>query len=269
MKPTLVLALLLLSIYSYSQAPSVQLFNEQKQGGAVIYARNNDVFPTSVLLKLDLTNMSFSEPGQTIFIIPPKTEKFKIGEVTAEENKRYKFSYSYKTTMGDVTKQYDQNYVYDLPFQKGASFKLYQGYNGSFSHRNENALDFTMKEGTPVLAAREGVVVKVVQHNNQSCTTEECKQYNNFVMIMHDDGSFANYVHIRQNGASVKVGDAVKKGDVIAMSGNVGYTSGPHLHFVCFRPDFDKYLTVETTFKIDKGDKVISLSEGTVYTRDY
>src|SRR5262249_35417178 len=150
---------------------------------------------------------------------------------------------------------------YDLPFQKGKNYLVFQGYNGSFSHKNENSIDFTMPEGSEILAARDGIVVKVVQNNTESCPGEECKKYNNMIFILHPDGTFADYAHIRYNGSKVKVGDSVKKRDVIAYSGNVGWSSGPHLHFGCFIPDFGKWITIPTKFRIDNGDKSAFLEE--------
>jgi murein DD-endopeptidase MepM/ murein hydrolase activator NlpD len=146
---------------------------------------------------------------------------------------------------------------------------LFQGYNGAFSHKNENSIDFTMPEGTEVLAARDGIVVKVVINNSESCPREDCKKFNNYVTVMHSDGTFASYVHIKYNGTKLNVGDTVKKGDLIAYSGNVGWSSGPHLHFVCFLGGFEKWNTLETKFKINKGDHAIFLTEGDTYLRDY
>ena len=53
----------------------------------------------------------------------------------------------------------DTSYVYSLPYGKGASHLLIQGYFSSFSHKNRVALDFKMKSGTEVYAARGGVVI--------------------------------------------------------------------------------------------------------------
>lgn len=268
MRFVLILSFLLFRAGAYSQTKAIEIFTERKETGAILYARNNEASPYSLALELDMSNMSFSEDGNNVFVIPPNEQKFKLGEVTAEQGKRYKFAYKYRTTLGDVTKKHDASYVYDLPFPKGTGFKVFQGYNGNFSHRNENSIDFTMPEGTPILAAREGKVVRVVQHHNQNCSSEACKEYNNVITILHDDGSFASYAHLKYNGSFVKVGDVIKKGDKIALSGNTGYSSGPHLHFVCFQPEFGKYTTVETKFKVE-GNRVANLTEGTVYKRDY
>lgn len=252
-------------------AQNLKLFYETKNGGYVLYASNGEWYPVSISLDLDLTNMSFSGGSKKLFIVPSKNEKFRIGDITIDKDgSRYKFSYNYKYTMGDVSiTDFDRSFEYDLPFQKGKSFRVFQGYNGSFSHQNENALDFSMPEGTEITAARDGVVVQVVQNNTRSCATEECKQYNNYVTILHSDGSFATYAHIKHNGSKVKPGDAVKKGDVIAYSGNTGWSSGPHLHFVCFTALFEKRNTLETKFKIDKGEQAVLLKQGNSYTRDY
>jgi murein DD-endopeptidase MepM/ murein hydrolase activator NlpD len=86
---------------------------------------------------------------------------------------------------------------------------------------------------------------------------------------MHPDGSFSSYAHIKTKSSRFKIGDNVKKGDVIALSGNVGYTSGPHLHFECFLAGFDGAKTIETKFRIDKGDKSVILKEGVTYQREY
>lgn len=252
-------------------AQNVRIFYESKPGGFTLYAANPEICTVSISLELELSNMNFSEGAKKVFVIPAKNEKFLIGELTSDKpGSKYKFTYKYQSSLGDITKtDYDLSFEYDLPFQKGKSFLVYQGYNGTFSHQNEKSLDFTMPEGTEILAAREGTVVQVIQNNTASCPREECRQYANYVTILHPDGSFATYAHIRLNGSKVKVGDTVKKGDVIAYSGNTGFSSGPHLHFSCFTPGFGKLNTVETKFRIDKGNQAALLQQGVTYTKDY
>src|SRR5687768_2640936 len=55
----------------------------------------------------------------------------------------------------------DTSYVYSLPFEEGKAHRLVQGYFGIFSHKERAALDFKMKKGTRITAAREGVVVRI------------------------------------------------------------------------------------------------------------
>src|SRR6476620_4737091 len=53
----------------------------------------------------------------------------------------------------------DTSYIYTLPYPEGKSKLLVQGYNSQFSHRGRLGYDFKMKQGSPVTAARDGVVV--------------------------------------------------------------------------------------------------------------
>ncbi|MCW3092534.1 MAG: Peptidase [Ferruginibacter sp.] len=271
MKRILIITTLFLSTTSALKAQTIKIFYEVKAMGYIIYASSNELYPVSISLDMQLSNLTFSEGEKKVFVLPPKSEKFKIGEFSAiDRGHGYKFSYKYISTLGDVTiTHYDNSFDYDLPFQKGKSYNVYQGYHGAFSHQDENSLDFVMPEGTEVFAARGGIVVQVVQNNSESCSTEECKKYNNYITVMHSDGSFATYAHIKYHGSIYILGDSVKRGEAIAYSGNVGWSTGPHLHFVCFLGAFGKWNTLATKFRIDKGAESIFLKERNTYLRDY
>lgn len=263
--------LLCFTIFSLFAQPKIDFFSEKTDKSISIYATNKEYCPVSAIISFNVTNLLVSTGNQTTFVIPAKANRFLVTTLQKiDDYKSYKYSYKFKSNFGDVTLQtYDTLYEYDLPFTKGNSFKLHQGYNGSFSHQNENALDFTMPEGTEIAAARDGVVVSVVQNNTISCPNKSCIQYNNFVTIYQADGTFANYAHLKYKGSKVNVGDSVKQGDIIAFSGNTGFTSGPHLHFVCYLPDIEKRRSVETYFKINDGNDVYTLAENETYIKEY
>ena len=112
---------------------------------------------------------------------------------------------------------------------------MLQGFHGAFSHRgsNEYAVDFDCPVATPVLAARPGIVVAANAAAQGSGTTPDFLEYRrtNFVLVLHDDGTLGEYMHLAPSGVRVSVGQRVERGDELALSGNTGFSSTPHLHF--------------------------------------
>src|SRR5688572_16405089 len=128
-----------------------------------------------------------------------------------------------------VTKGIDK-YEYDLPFKKGAEYRVVQGYGGLFSHSNIAALDFAMPPGTPIYAARAGTIYSYKDNNDEGGPFSEYKNKANYIIIRHNDGSFGCYWHLQKNGVLVKHGQ-VSKGQQIGFSGASGFILRPHLHF--------------------------------------
>lgn len=150
----------------------------------------------------------------------------------------------------------DTSFVYQLPYTEGETYKVIQGYYSSIlgSHHNSIAVDFKMRIGTNICAARGGVVWRVVQHRNGHGLGRRFKDSANYIRIKHSDSSFAVYWHLKKNGAKVREGDTVKAGQVIALSGFTGKTITPHLHFLVYRLDCDKYwYPVPTRFLTEEG----------------
>ena len=135
---------------------------------------------------------------------------------------------------GDPTAR-PEPYAYRLPYKAGTTFSVLQGFHGTFSHRgsNEYAVDFDCPVATPVLAARPGVVVAANAAAQGSGTTPEFLEYRrtNFVIVLHDDGTLGEYMHLAPSGVRVAIGQRVDRGDELALSGNTGFSSTPHLHF--------------------------------------
>lgn len=126
----------------------------------------------------------------------------------------------------------DVEYLYPL---QTAQLQIEQGYGGAYSHRddqNRHAVDFAADIGTTVIAARAGTVMDVEAGFDRAGRDAESDLGRaNFVRMLHDDGTMALYSHLKHEGVLVRVGQRVRKGEPIALSGNTGYSTGPHLHF--------------------------------------
>ena len=132
----------------------------------------------------------------------------------------------------------EQRFYY-LPWTAGDSYRCIQSGPGTFSHqgREEFAVDFSIPEGTPLLAARDGLVTAVREDSDRGGATREFATQANYVHILHQDGTRAVYFHLRHESARVKPGDRVRRGDLIANSGSTGWSTTPHLHFAVERRD--------------------------------
>ena len=120
-----------------------------------------------------------------------------------------------------------------IPFEAGFIANITQSFHGYYSHNGAMlyAVDFPVNENTSIAAALPGVVIQVVEHNTGGCPSATCFNQSNFVIIDHGDSTFGMYAHLTYNGALVDVGDVVHQGQPIALSGNTGWSTGPHLHF--------------------------------------
>jgi len=122
---------------------------------------------------------------------------------------------------------------YHLPWKAGVSRFVAQGNRSFTSHRgfHQYAWDFVMPNGTEILAARAGQVVEIED------SFDGIGFKANYVIIRHEDGERSGYAHIRHSGSLVKLGDFVKQGQPIALSGMVGQTLFPHVHFYVANKD--------------------------------
>jgi len=151
----------------------------------------------------------------------------------------------------------DTSFVYALPYERGTSPFIVQGYYGPFSHKNRAALDFKMKRGTKILAARDGVVTRVKEDSDRGGWNRKYRSDGNNIVITHADGSRAGYWHLQHNGALVNVGDTVKQGQLIGLSGKTGYAAIPHLHFIVWKSQRGGWQQVATRFKTSRGIKYL------------
>jgi murein DD-endopeptidase MepM/ murein hydrolase activator NlpD len=148
----------------------------------------------------------------------------------------------------------DTSFVYQLPFEKEKKHLLVQGYFSKYSHKNRAALDFKMKRGTTICAARGGVVIRVKKDGDKGGWNKKYRPFGNVIVIQHADGSRAGYWHLQHEAAFVNVGDTVIQGQPIGLSGKTGYTLFPHLHFIVWNFDTaGQWQQVGTRFKTSTG----------------
>ena len=151
----------------------------------------------------------------------------------------------------------DTSFVYSLPFESDKSHLIVQGYFGVFSHKERAALDFKMKRGTNILAVRDGVVTRVKEDGSKGGWNKKYRSQGNNIVIQHSDNSRSGYWHLQKDGALVKVGDTVRQGQIIGLSGKTGYAALPHLHFIVWKSDSRGWQQVATRFQTSKGIKYL------------
>lgn len=145
----------------------------------------------------------------------------------------------------------DTSFVYLLPYKNGTKQAMVQGYNTTHSHRYMVAVDFKMKQGTTICAARSGWVITVKEDSDRGGLGDQYLADWNYVIVQHADSSTALYGHLQLNGSLVNVGDSITAGQAIALSGNTGYSAFPHLHFQVW----DKNgIAVATRFRMRKSE---------------
>ncbi len=119
---------------------------------------------------------------------------------------------------------------YVLPYPVGWEYRCSLGFNNLYSHNGSfrYAVDFAMPIGTSITAARSGRVVYILETYSDN---DQIGGHENVVIVMHEDATYARYVHLTTNGALVTGGQTVMPGDTIGLSGNSGSSGAPHLHF--------------------------------------
>ena len=134
---------------------------------------------------------------------------------------------------------------YLLPWQPGDWYECIQGNNSVADHQGIEAyaFDFPMSPGTLILAARAGTVSMVKSDSNVAGFDVKYDNDANYVLVDQGDGTSALYLHLMYQGALVQVGQRVQQGQPIALSGDTGWSSGPHLHFAVEQTVPGKHLT--------------------------
>ncbi|KAA9130492.1 M23 family metallopeptidase [Marinihelvus fidelis] len=184
----------------------------------------------------EASNIIADPPLPASFVLPGQAEQPLVRLRAADPAQGFSYRLSYRAMPGPPKTDLPDDLDYYPPFARGEAYPISQGLDDDATHKDgasQYAVDIAMPLGTPILAARAGVIMDV-EENYHGEGRQEAKYLTraNHVRILHDDGSMAVYAHLQANSVRVAPGMRVPTGFWIANSGNSGYSSGPHLHFV-------------------------------------
>jgi murein DD-endopeptidase MepM/ murein hydrolase activator NlpD len=267
------LLLMLVSPLAWAQVEPREVFSVRQvdlPDGGILYGKNHLGNDITVTFELTVNqNMVADQPLPLTLSIPGHSE-IKLVEVhRANPQLAWRYNYRWFWNHGNKDVEHDDSVVYSLPFQRGQSCRIIQGFHGKFSHTgsDEYAIDFGFAEGTPILACREGQVVYVEERFSEGGATPYFRNRVNCVRVKHNDGTIGEYDHLRQDGAVVAEGQFVRRGELIGYSGNTGFSSGPHLHF-CVYKGLNGHLrqSLPIYFKVQGSSEPTELVQGRTYT---
>jgi hypothetical protein len=153
----------------------------------------------------------------------------------------------------------EQNHHHDTLSQKFAFDFIVVDDKDNFFRTDGCTNEDYFSFGLDILSPADGEVVEVVGglRDNKPKELNSFSFIGNYIMIKHNETTFSILGHLKQDSATVQVGDKVMAGDKIALCGNSGYTTDPHLHFHV--QDSDIFARVDDNYKridVAKGKKV-------------
>lgn len=237
----------------------------------VLRARNRYFAPVEMMLEIRaIRGLEFPHPDLELrWVLPARSERSILTLPLAEDGPAPYLDYGYRYLAGDPAARHRPPGPYRVPFAISTHHPVTQAFPEVATHTtpdSRHAIDVAMPIGTNIFAARDGVVFDVAS-TNFSAGLDPVKDAPNanVVRILHDDGTYAIYAHLNTNSIRVKPGDRVQRGDYIADSGNTGFSSGPHLHFVVVRNAGMVIESVPVRFA-GQPDEIVTPASGMVLT---
>lgn len=256
------------SVAFINEDVSLRILEKKTDGAATLYAIWTNCTEATITVAMTLDNAYAS--GHLPLTVDSKGQS-SVGLVTVRPidlHRSWSYRYQHFWQPGRRGNVVTNAFSYHLPYLN-ETHRVIQADFGRFSHQagsgDEHAIDWAMPIGTSICAARDGTVVALRQDSDVGGANPKYRKAQNYVILRHDDDTFAEYCHLKQNGVLVRLGQKVKAGEPIGFSGDTGFRSGPHLHFAVFQTvDGQTRRSLPVRFKTVNGE-VESLKENQTY----
>jgi murein DD-endopeptidase MepM/ murein hydrolase activator NlpD len=249
--------------------PEVRLFQRSGNNGVALIAQSTYFSPIQIAYRIrPIENVSADTQRSGLAVLPPRGEKELVVVSKSVGDVELRFDSEFQYIPGEPGAEHRPDQPYRLPYALSSAVRVSQAFPDTRTHADassQHAVDFVMPIGTNVFAARDGVVIEVASdffENGTNYLVDGPRA--NVARILHDDGTMALYVHLNWNSIRVVPGQRVRRGEYLADSGNTGFSTGPHLHFVVQRNEGGALVAVPLEFASSTG--AVTLVAGQTYT---
>jgi murein DD-endopeptidase MepM/ murein hydrolase activator NlpD len=231
--------------YAYTPdyaVPEVTIERRSMPGGISLVARNTFHSPVQIAYRMNRVENAMpldDAPLAENAVLNARSETELLRLVPSAANEPIRFELSFQHIHGMPGAEHAPRRPYRLPFALASAWRVSQAWPSSLTHTDPSsvhAFDFVMPTGTGVYAARSGIVIEIAdEYYSAGLDPDTDLARANIVRVLHDDGTMSLYAHLNWNSIRVRPGQAIERGEYLADSGNTGFSSGPHLHFVVQR----------------------------------
>lgn len=219
--------------------PVVKVSRRVAAHNVELVADNSCFCPAEVAVRLlGAANVAGLESEILSSVAPARRATVLAVLTPADPRQPMSFGHEYRAVLGEPRVNHSPTEPYRAPFALARAFRVTQAYPVRVTHIDPasfHAIDIEMPVGTQIYAARGGTVIEVASQYFEASSDPKLATRANVVRILHADGTMGLYAHLNWDSIRVRPGQIVERGEYIADSGNTGFTTGPHLHFVVQR----------------------------------